>query len=77
MESLFVTLVRAYDVLKRLFAMARTPIYKTMRLCETLRLCFVFRMSKDCRSELATFWQVVDRIIEFSAILVLIGIVGR
>ena len=55
---------------EKTFCHGRTPIYKTMRLCETFWLCCFFRMSKDCRLELATFGQDIDIIIELSAILV-------
>ena len=49
------------------------------RLCACAKRfgCVFLRMSKECRLELATFGQVVDRIIELSAILVLIEIVEK
>ena len=54
-ESLFLTLLCADNVLKRLFAMARTPIYKTAP-GRNVMVAFIIKMSKDCRSEVATFW---------------------
>ena len=53
MVLLFV--IVANDALKRLFAMTRTPIYKTMAPARNVTDVVIFRMSKDCRSELAIF----------------------
>ena len=58
MESLFVALTCAHDALKRLFAMARTPISKTMAPA------VIFRISKDCRSELAVFGRTALLVVE-------------
>ena len=44
-----------HDVLKRLFVMTRTPIYKTMAPARNVTDVVIFRISKDCRSELAIF----------------------
>ena len=54
-ESLFVAQTFGIDVLKGLFARARTPIYKTMAPVRNVPNAVNFRMSKDCRSELAIF----------------------
>ena len=35
--------------------MARTPMYKTMAPTRNVTDVVIFRMSKDCRSELAIF----------------------
>ena len=64
MESLFVTLLCADDVLKRLFAMARTPKYKTMAPARYVADVVIFRMSKECRSKLATFGHRTPIVVE-------------
>ena len=46
---------RGIDALKGLSAMARTPMYKTMAPGRNVTDVVIFRMSKDCRSELAIF----------------------
>ena len=75
MESLFVTLLCADDVLKGLFAVARTPIYKTMAHALNVTDVVIFKTSKDCRWELAIFERTTPLVAE--ALLICCSVKGR
>ena len=55
MDSLFVSSTNGIDVIKGFFDRARTLIYKTMTFARIVTDVVNFRVSRDCRSELAIF----------------------
>ena len=55
MELMFVASSCANDALKRLFFMARTPHTQDYSPARNVTDAVIFRMSKNCRSELAIF----------------------
>ena len=64
MESLFVTSSCGIDALKGLFDRVRTPIYKTMAPARNVTDVVIFRMNKDCHSELAIFGRRTSLVAE-------------
>ena len=77
MES-FVAQTRAHDILKRLFAMTKPPIYKTVAPARNVTDVVIFRMSKHCHSELATFGRRPPLVAEArEALLICCSVKGR